>query len=78
MAVCAGSAAFPGGLTLEGEYTYIYPPEWGPMPEEQCQYMLMNPQEYAQMSVANESSGVILPLALVVIFVLGWIAGAQR
>jgi hypothetical protein len=44
-----------------------------------CKYKLLTPQEFEEISApSSEMNALILPLALVVIFVLGWIAGAQR
>lgn len=75
MPVCA--AADNANTGLAGPSVYIRQDE--PPSLENCEYVLQNGPEYVDMAAAQTAlNGMVLPLALVVIFVLGWIAGAQR
>lgn len=46
---------------------------------EVCTWVMQTGREYAEAQAAQkELDAMFLPVTLVVIFVLGWIAGAQR
>lgn len=75
MPVCAAAENVANGLS--GPSVYIRQDE--PRSLENCEYVLQNGPEYVDMVAAQTAlNGMVLPLSLVVIFVLGWIAGAQR
>lgn len=79
MARCAGSGEYGGSFAFQGDYIYIYPEQWGPMEPEYCKFMLLTPEEYQEVIASLlQSNSIMFPIALVVVFVLGWIAGAQR
>lgn len=75
MPVCAAAENVNNGLA--GPSVYIRQDE--PRSLDNCEYVLQNGPEYVDMVAAqNHLNHMIFPLALVLIFVLGWIAGAQR
>ncbi len=76
MPVCAGQLPYLDGI----EFVWVTPVNYDtPMPPADCVYKFFTAQEVDQMvEESAEMNALILPLALVVIFVLGWIAGAQR
>ena len=75
MAACAAAENASNGLA--GPSVYVRQDE--PSSLENCEYVLQNGPEYVDMVAAQSAlNGMFLPLVLVVIFVLGWIAGAQR
>ena len=75
MPVCAAAENVEN--VLAGPSVYVR--QDGPRSLENCEYVLQNGPEYVDMVAAQTAmNGMFLPLALVVIFVLGWIAGAQR
>lgn len=75
MPVCAAADSVDNGLS--GPSVYIR--QDAPRSLDNCEYVLQNGPEYVDMVAAQTAlNGMVLPLSLVVIFVLGWVAGAQR
>ena len=65
-----GGAMAPMGLDT--------PQPSDPTQYQNCEYVLLYGKDYEEIAVNNQTLPVVLGIAVVVCFVLGWIAGQQR
>lgn len=71
--------AFVDGNRLRSLSMYIPAPPQSDSKAQTCDWVVQSGEEFARAQAEQqELEAMFLPCILVVIFVLGWIAGAQR
>jgi hypothetical protein len=79
MPACVDGAVPNGSNPPPGLSLYIPLPLRSDPKAENCAWVVQSGEEFAKaQSEQQELEAMFLPCILVVIFVLGWIAGAQR